>query len=180
MEDYRTIYIKDDKLSENFKTQIEELNRVTFPENLIDGKYIFNQQINNPSRLIILLNNEIIAHLLTVERMVQIDQSILKIIYVGELMVRDSFRNRGIGKYLLKEFNEKKFDSDCALLLCEQTLVEFYKKNGWIKLNDFQIELGANINSSRIADSVCMVKYYTTNSKVLEQNGLKMFLGEPV
>lgn len=147
------LWIKDEDIDESLRSQIEELNRCFFPENLEEGKYILEKKQSNPIRLILSQDDHVIGHLLAVER--NIDN--MKMIYVGEVCVDERFQGQGYGKFLLEQFSNhfSPLDYDFSILCCEEKNEEFYSKHGWKNIDiDLYME-------SRKADGCVMVRNFS-------------------
>lgn len=174
------MWFKDSELNQNLKIQISELNRSIFPENLINDEYIFDQKKTNPQRLIVQIENEVVAHLLTVRRNIQVGTLGLDIIYVGELMVKESFRGKGLGRELITKLKENNFKADVIILLADKGTEGFYIKNGFEELSNLKILIGDSQVNSKFAASKAMVILLTQRYIVLRNKNASTFLGDPV
>lgn len=181
-EKIRVEWVAEEKLSEEAKTQIEQLNEIFFPDNLIGGRYRFGAKLPHPHRLLLWDDKVLAAHLLTVVRTVSLDGQTFQVMFIGELCVRPEFQGKGLGKMLLASLlpNIKSLDLDMALLCCRKDLQGFYEKSGW-KVLDLKVMFGPTETISRCSEGIIVAKVFSAKiAQVLKSPDIVLYLGEPI
>lgn len=81
-------------------------------------------------------NNEVVAYLNIVKTNINYEGNIEEVMGVGNVCVDTKYSGQGIGQLLMNICNYY-LDSFKirAILLCQENLVKFYKKSGWMKYN---------------------------------------------
>lgn len=79
-------------------------------------------------------NNEVVAYLNIVKTNINYEGNIEEVMGVGNVCVDTKYSGQGIGQlimnicnYYLDSFNKR------AILLCQEKLLKFYEKSGWLK-----------------------------------------------
>lgn len=174
-------WFSDRELTSARQTQIESLIQGFFPEHLVGGRYRFGIKPTNPHRLLIWDEDELVGHLLTVKRLVNLDGEKLKLLFVGELCVRQNHQGQGIGKQLMLALEPHLEPGyDLALLCCRAELLNFYQKSGW-ELLKVKVFFGPTESRSRCAEGIVVGRVLTPKArKVLIPEGVSLYLGEPI
>ncbi len=84
----------------------------------------------------------LVAYLNMIHIKIQVNDSSYKMLGIGNVCVEKNFEHSGWGKKLLLETNRFILDHHFkGILLCKENLIAFYKKCGWIKIENSNIML---------------------------------------
>ncbi len=178
----KIVVIEDSRLTVDDSNQIEEMNQEIFPENLACGKYVFGKKQSKPTRCLVKKNGLIIGHLLAVERMVGYKESFCKLLYIGELMVRNEYRNKGVGKMLITKYLARVKNSGhvAAVLICGDELESFYIKCGLVKFEKMTVLLNDGNDKTRVATGTIMGMIFQPSYSSLLLDKAEIYLGDSV
>ena len=122
------LYLKDKHWKYGIKSQKKWFSR-----------YVENQDIHN----LLYIKTKLVGYTLLRKR-----TRVLKLNQKNEFLVFDTlvidpnYRNLDLSKTLMDFNNHIIKQTKCiSFLLCDKTLINFYKKNGWLKLNNKDVEL---------------------------------------
>lgn len=122
----------------------------TFDEKREYLDYFFDNVFDDETTFIYRENNKIVASLYGIPYKIKCDEnnSIKDVLYLYALATDKDYRKRGIMTRLLEEayeYSKKKAFSGCILIPANESLFDFYKSRGYVKISSFRSYI---INSS--------------------------------
>lgn len=125
--------IKNSRLSEEKLKEIVEIKNQSWQypfESQV--KWLKNNLFDNDLHLLMYNGNSLVGYLDIVEVSVKIGENTEEMLGIGNVCVDKSYLKQGLGKKLVLRANEEiKKKNKKGVLLCQESLVGFYKKCGW-------------------------------------------------
>ncbi len=122
-------------LSPGIKQELDFHIQVAFG----DSSFVQQTKWATPDWTVInFLNKEVASFYNIVEREIKFGNKVLKVAGINSVITSEKYRGKGFATYMLQEtqhflFNE--LHSDAGLLLCADSLVPFYERMNWYKVD---------------------------------------------
>ncbi|ARV09694.1 hypothetical protein BTO05_08580 [Winogradskyella sp. PC-19] len=112
--------------------------------------WIKNNINDEDIHVIVEYNSRLIAYLNLVVRQITIDKDNFEVFGIGNVCVSKSKHKSGLGTQLMNYTKEYlKTESKIGILLCKDSLIKFYEKNGW-RLIDTN-KLGPSLKGAKVS-----------------------------
>lgn len=168
IDEFKICCVEDSKITEDMLDAIIIIKQHYWHYSYEQHKKWIHDNIDESEYHLIILNsnNEAVAYLNIVKTNVKYNGITEKVMGVGNVCVDIKYSGQGIGQllmsicnYYLDSFNSR------AILLCQEKLLKFYEKSGWLKY-DGEVYLNGSLLEGEL-----MLKKPLISSKIyLERN----------
>lgn len=173
---------RDTELTDSEKQDVEAINRLYNPENLVRNRYTFPKFKAPSIRIINYESGHIVSMALLVERFIKL-QTICKVASIGEVATHPTFQHHGYATEVLQTVTTTMHEQHFAfgVLFCQPKMEEFYKRFGWQRLNNPKILIGPTKMKTRSVNGITMIHFI---AKLSQKNldylqNHEVFLDEP-
>lgn len=145
------IRLKQEHWNYNYSQQLVWLKQNLLPDDVHLMAYIYNENSENKQKYLV-------AYMNIVQITVTIDDQIFYMLGIGNVCVAKRFEHQGCGRQLIEMANSYlDKNRSIGVLLCKSSLVDFYKKIGWVTFENVEIY----INSKGYQNNIM---YYLSNN----------------
>ena len=154
--EYIITILNESDITAELDTAIRQLLRACFPHRTEEYSHCRWLNNNTPDFTTIIADkNKVIAHVATIERMITVGTTVVRVAAVANVCVADEYRGKGLCSKVLKTAmaEAKCRNYDAGLLFCQQHVAGFYARNGWIEIPDMQVAYMENNKTVQLPEN---------------------------
>jgi GNAT superfamily N-acetyltransferase len=168
-------------LPESLKWQAVSFLRVHFPDGFINENRLRNwitREDDHPIHIVIVEQGILISHTNVVWKHLDHDGVTYKAYGLTGVFTYPSFRGQGYGSKVVAAGTDciLRSDADIAMLYCDESLMNFYARHGWIYMDKSISYIEEKNRLVRVEDEILMMLFISTKG----QRGRAAFERKPI